>query len=104
MTLNIDNLKRLIESIKTIGLFQRIFTWNKIRQQLIDGVADIQKMESAIEHLNLHNQKLSNEATTINAELKSAKTLSFKTKLALCVFAITGRPLSSLKISLIFLP
>ncbi len=53
------------------GLSQ-IFNWYNIRQQLIYGVADVQKMESAIENLNLQNQKISNDLTTINAELKSA--------------------------------
>jgi len=49
--MNIDNLKKLIESIRSISLFQRLFSWGKIRQQLIDAVSDIQKMESSIEYL-----------------------------------------------------
>lgn len=81
MNINIDNLKRLIESIRKIGLFQRIFSWNNIRQQLIDGVTDIQKMESAIEYLNLQNQKISSDLTTINAELKGANDVVSRTDL-----------------------
>jgi len=45
MNINIDNLKKLIESIRNINFFQRLFSWGKIRQQLIDGVTYLQKMQ-----------------------------------------------------------
>jgi hypothetical protein len=46
---NLDNLKKFFESIKTIGLFDRIFGWKKIRNQLVDASADLQKLFSNVE-------------------------------------------------------
>ena len=72
MNINIDNLKKLIESIRSIHFFQRLFSWGKIRQQLIDGVTDLQKMESMIEYLNNQNDSLTFELNTSNANLRAA--------------------------------
>ena len=72
MNINIDNLKKLIESIRSIHFFQRLFSWGKIRQQLIDGVTDLQKMESMIEYLNDQNDSLTFELNTSNANLRAA--------------------------------
>lgn len=41
---NIDGLRRLIESIKTVGFWGRLFSWRKIRSQLVDASADLQKL------------------------------------------------------------
>src|SRR5688572_10205661 len=46
MDSNLDNLKRLIESLKNIGFWGRLFGWKKIRNQLIDASADLQKLIS----------------------------------------------------------
>ena len=46
---NLDNLKKFFESIKTIGLLDRIFGWKKIRHQLVDASADLQKLFSNVE-------------------------------------------------------
>jgi hypothetical protein len=52
MDTNIDSLKRLIETIKTSSLWTRLFGWRKIRNQLVDASADLQKLISHIEHLS----------------------------------------------------
>jgi archaellum component FlaC len=72
MNINIDNLKKLIESIRSISLFQRLFSWGKIRQQLIDAVSDIQKMESSLEQINKENERISNELNLQTAKLDAA--------------------------------
>lgn len=72
MNINIDNLKKLIESIRSISLLQRLFSWGKIRQQLIDGVTDIQKMESTLESLSKENDQISSELNTTKAKLEAA--------------------------------
>jgi hypothetical protein len=72
MNINIDNLKKLIESIRSISLFQRLFSWGKIRQQLIDAVSDIQKMESSLEQINKENELISNELNLQTAKLDAA--------------------------------
>ncbi len=54
MDTNIDNLKRFFETIKTAGFWTRLFGWRKIRNQLVDASADLQKLIS-------HNDRLSSE-------------------------------------------
>ena len=73
MSINIDNLKKLIESIRNISLLQRLFSWGKVRQQIIDGVSDIQKMESGIDYLSKQNETLTTELNTVDVNLKSAQ-------------------------------
>lgn len=72
MNTNIDNLKKLVESIRNISLLQRLFGWGKIRQQLIDGVYDIQKMESALERISKENERISLEVNTLSAKLDAS--------------------------------
>jgi hypothetical protein len=40
---NFDNLNRLIESLKNASLFTRIFSWSKIKNQIIDAAGDVQR-------------------------------------------------------------
>jgi len=51
MDTNVDNLKRLIESIKTLNLWGRIFGWSRIKSLLIDAVSDMQKILTNNENL-----------------------------------------------------
>jgi hypothetical protein len=64
MNVNFDYLKRLLESLKTIGFFERLFDWNKIKLQLIDANGDLQKLltraEEFIKLENLFNLEKSN--------------------------------------------
>ena len=57
METNIDNLKRFIESIKTIGLFQRIFGWSSVRNQLVDAATDLQRLTTTTENLSRQIQQ-----------------------------------------------
>lgn len=44
MNNNIDRLKNLLEKIKTIGFWERLFSWQKVKTQLFDALADLQKL------------------------------------------------------------
>jgi len=74
---NIDNLRKLIEKIKTIGFFDRIFNWQKIKEQLVDAVADLQKIISNAENLNEINLKLeaTNSGLSKDLELSNANNI-----------------------------
>lgn len=61
MELNLDNLKRLIEDLKVITFFDRLFRWNKIKNQLIDSNGDLQKLVGRLNELTLTNAKLENQ-------------------------------------------
>lgn len=69
---NIDNLKKLIEALKTIGFWKRLFGWKAIREKLVDAVADMQKLISNAENLSGANSILENEKTTLTSELRIA--------------------------------
>ncbi len=78
---NIDKLKSLIEQLKNISFFKRLFGWAGIRNLLVDASADLQKLVSGNESLRNDNQKLESalslsakdveNITTRNTELSS---------------------------------
>ena len=51
METNLDNLKRFIESIKTLGFWQRLFGWGAVRNQLVDASADLHRLIATTESL-----------------------------------------------------
>ena len=73
MNVNFDNLKRLLESLKAISFFERLFGWNKIKLQLIDANGDLQKLLARVEEFiklenlfNLEKSNTKNLTDTIN--------------------------------------
>jgi chromosome segregation ATPase len=69
MEANFDNLKRLIEKIKTVGFFERVFSWGNIKNILVDASADLQKLVGRAEEYG----KLENSLTL---EKSSSKNLN----------------------------
>jgi len=69
---NIDNLKKLIDRIKTIGFWQRLFSWNSIIQQLVDAASDLQKLVTNSDNLKEQNSILSTSNSDLTKELKVA--------------------------------
>lgn len=67
---NLDNLKRLIESIKTISFWGRLFGWRKIRNQLVDASADLQKLISNNDTLKEEITKYETLANGLSKDLK----------------------------------
>jgi hypothetical protein len=70
MDVNIDNVKRLTESIKTIGFWGRLFSWSKIKNQLIDAATDIQRMLTNVENLESRSTKIEQANADLNKDLK----------------------------------
>src|SRR5258708_25667330 len=64
MDTNFDQIKKLFESLKEINFFGRLFGWGKIKNQLIDASADLQKMISRVEESAQSGNALSLERTT----------------------------------------
>lgn len=58
MDINIDNLKKLFEQLKSIGFFRRLFSWGSIKQLLIDAAADLQKLITIYDTLKAENSRL----------------------------------------------
>ena len=60
MEFDIGNLREVIDRLKKITFFQRLFAWGSIKSQLIDANGDLQKLISAIESTKSENTRLSN--------------------------------------------
>jgi len=72
---NFDNLKKLIERLRTIRIFQRLFGWKKVRNQLIDAVADLQKISINTDHLIGQNSELKSINSGITKDLELANSI-----------------------------
>ncbi|HEV8514795.1 MAG TPA: hypothetical protein VGQ59_16035, partial [Cyclobacteriaceae bacterium] len=59
-----DHIKKLFGSLKEINFFDRLFGWGKIKNQLIDASADLQKFISKTEELSQSANTLSIERAT----------------------------------------
>ena len=46
---NADNLKKLLDQIRSISLWNRIFNWKRIKDQLYDAITDMQRLCSGID-------------------------------------------------------
>ena len=44
MNITIDHLRRLLENIRTIGFWRRLFGWRPVKDQLIDATGDLQRL------------------------------------------------------------
>jgi hypothetical protein len=83
MDSNFDSIKRLFESLKSLGFFGRLFSWGAIRAQLIDAITDFQKLTSkaaefsktdselSIEKAN--NRNLTESISRLNTEVQVVK-------------------------------
>ena len=72
MDTNIDSLKKLLDRLKLIGFWQRLFSWNSIRQLLVDASTDLQKLLSNIDNLKEDNSILSSKNANIEKDIKLA--------------------------------
>ena len=61
MELNFDSLKRFIEDLKGITFFDRLFGWNRIKNQLVDSNGDLQKLIARLNELTSSNSKLESQ-------------------------------------------
>jgi hypothetical protein len=75
---NLDSLKKLIDHLKTIGFFERLFSWKKVKEQLMEAIADLQKSISNTESLIEKNAELkeANSGLAKDLALASATTIT----------------------------
>jgi len=67
MNNNIDNLKKLLDQLNSIGFFQRVFGWRKFRELLMEANADLQKLAINSDGLIVENPL--NVTTSIRSKL-----------------------------------
>lgn len=71
MNNDIDNLKRLLDKIKTISFWERLFSWRVVKEQLVDAVADLQKLVTNSENLKEQNVNFISEKSGNTETIKS---------------------------------
>jgi len=72
-----ENTSKLFEKIKTIGFFERLFSWKNITHLVIDSVTEFKSIDKEFDMLNNKYQELNIEAKTLekeNSNLKESKT------------------------------
>ena len=72
MDFSIDSLKILIEKVKSVGFFQRLFNWGGIKSLLVDAASDLQRLVSLADTLKELNNTLGNKNLDLEREAKSA--------------------------------
>ena len=81
MELNLDNLKRLIDDLRVTTLFDRLFRWHKIKDQLIDANGDLQKLAFRINEQSAANTKLENLLLIEQTSFKNLREAQSKTSI-----------------------
>lgn len=70
MDANTDNLKILLDKIRTVGFFERIFYWYRIKNQLTDAMLDLQKLILYNENCSINNQKIESVNLSLSKDLE----------------------------------
>jgi predicted nucleic acid-binding Zn-ribbon protein len=73
-----ENLSRLLDYIKTIRFFDRLFKWNKVKNLLIDSAYDLQRLNSNIDNQKDLISKLENESSFLKKDLKIAEYMNIR--------------------------
>lgn len=81
MDTNIDNVKRLIDQIRTISFWGRLFRWRKIKQLVIEAATDLQKLVTTASNLQEQYNEVKNDRSLLSGELElTKKTLIIQSK------------------------
>src|SRR6476620_3517356 len=68
-----DNLKRFIDLVKTISFWQRLFSWRKVKELLVDAVADLQRIITTTDNFKEQCNELRNDNSRLHSELQLSK-------------------------------
>lgn len=70
---NIDNLKRLIEKLKTFNFFDRLFRWNTIKSLLVDAASDLQGVLTSLDGVKTNITRLETDNSGLTKDLQLSK-------------------------------
>ncbi len=73
MNNDITNLRNLIEKIRTIGFWKRLFSWSHIKDILVDANADLQKLITGSEGLAGENNQFRIDNAALQKDLTDAR-------------------------------
>ena len=66
---NADNLKKLLDQIRSVSLWNRIFNWKRIKDQLYDAITDLQRLCTGIDSYKEQYQKAEGKYSDILKDL-----------------------------------
>ncbi|MGE5383839.1 MAG: hypothetical protein ACM3PX_10470 [Omnitrophica WOR_2 bacterium] len=73
-----ENLKRLIERIKSFSLFDRLFRWHIIRSLLVDAASDLQGLITGIDMMKSDLSRIESEKSNVNKDFMLTRETSVK--------------------------
>ncbi|HVX49699.1 MAG TPA: hypothetical protein VHB48_06050 [Chitinophagaceae bacterium] len=73
MDINIDNIKRLIDQVRTISFWGRLFRWIGIKQLVLEAATDLQKFVTTASNLQEQYNELKNDRSLLAGELELTK-------------------------------
>lgn len=69
----LDSLRRLLERLKTIGFWDRLFKWGQVKSMLVDANGDLQRIAPSYEHLRITAQKAESQLEVERTETRNLR-------------------------------
>lgn len=88
---SLESLRRLLEKLKTIGFWGRLFGWNHIRSMLVDANGDLQRISPSYESLRNTAQKAESQLELEKAESRNLRQNQEQTKVELLALRETQK-------------
>lgn len=70
---SLESLRKLLERLKTLGLWGRLFRWSEIRSMLVDANGDLQRIAPSYDSLRATAQKAENQLEVERAETRNLR-------------------------------
>jgi hypothetical protein len=67
----LDNTRRLFDTLKSLGLWSRLFGWGQVKSQLVEANGELQKLSATATAIKSENTRLENALTVEKAALKN---------------------------------
>jgi len=80
---SLESLRRLLERLKTIGLWDRLFRWGQVKSMLVDANGDLQRISPSYESLRNIAQKAETQLELEQAETRNLRQNNEQTKVEL---------------------
>lgn len=73
MDINTDNLKRLIEKLKTFNFFDRVFRWSTIKSLLVDAATDLQAVLTTLDGVKTNISRLESDNSGLTKDMQLSR-------------------------------
>ncbi len=97
MDTSLDSLRRLLEKLKSIGLWDRLFRWGSIKSLLVDANGDLQRVLPSYDTLRQSAQKAESQLEIEKAESRNLRDALQQAKVDVGTLRETMKDYSALK-------